>query len=310
MGTPEAAAISLKRLLGDDHEVVGVYTQPDRPSGRGNRITFSPVKELALERHLTLFQPTKIRTPEAAAEFASLGAEIAVVVAYGRILPDEFLSAFPNGAVNLHFSLLPKYRGAAPVNWAIVNGETRTGVTTIRMDLGLDTGDILLSRETEIGPEETAPQLMRRLADIGADVLSETLTSLRDIQPIQQDDRAASFAPIMKRSDGLIDWNLDAADISNRIRGFQPFPGSFTFHRGKRLTIWSARSGPEPTSGVDASGVILSVDDGQLRVSTGNGTSLAIDEVQVEGKRRMTVREALNSDAFIIGERFSADLPG
>ncbi len=157
MGTPAAAAVSLERLIGEGHEIVAVYTQPDRPSGRGNRIVFSSVKELSIKHGLPLFQPAKIRTEEAVSEFRALNAEIAVVVAYGRILPEGFLYAFPKGAVNLHFSLLPKYRGAAPVNWAIVNGEKVTGVTTIKMDAGLDTGDILMAREAEIGEDETAP---------------------------------------------------------------------------------------------------------------------------------------------------------
>ncbi|MEQ1765365.1 MAG: methionyl-tRNA formyltransferase, partial [Pyrinomonadaceae bacterium] len=153
MGTPAAAAVSLERLIDDGHDVAAVYTQPDRPAGRGNKITFSPVKQFALERDIQLLQPTKIRTDEALDEFRSFNADIAVVVAYGRILPDTFLNAFPNGAVNVHFSLLPKYRGAAPVNWAIVNGEIVTGVTTMNMDAGLDTGDILLQKETRIGDD-------------------------------------------------------------------------------------------------------------------------------------------------------------
>ncbi len=177
MGTPKAAVPSIARLLQDGHEIAAVYSQPDRPSGRGNKIVFSPVKEFALEHGLPVFQPTKIKTADALDEFRSHNADVAVVVAYGRILPESFLTAFPRGAINVHFSLLPKYRGAAPVNWAIVNGETKTGVTTMQMDAGLDTGDILLQRETEIGPDETAPELMERLSFIGADLLSETLQS-------------------------------------------------------------------------------------------------------------------------------------
>jgi methionyl-tRNA formyltransferase len=305
MGTPAASARSLQRLLDDGHEVVGVYSQPDRPSGRGNKIVFSPVKDLALQSGLRLFQAAKIKTAEALNEFKALAADIAVVVAYGRILPEGFLSAFPKGAVNLHFSLLPKYRGAAPVNWAIVNGETRTGVTTIKMDAGLDTGDILLMRETEIGEEETATQLMDRLAGIGADVLSETLKNIDTIKPIPQDDSAATFAPIMKREDGLIDWNMTAAEISNRVRGFQPFPGSFTFLDGRKINIWSARPVvfTEPASNVP--GLIVSAADGKLVAVAGAATFLEIDELQFEGKKRIPVRDALNGSYIAPGDRFS-----
>lgn len=306
MGTPAAAALSLERLLETGHDIVGVYIQPDRPSGRGNKIVFSAVKDLALKRDLSLFQPVKIKTPEAIAEFRSLSADIVVVVAYGRILPEGFLTAFPKGAVNLHFSLLPKYRGAAPVNWAIVNGETTTGVTTIRMNTGLDTGDILLSREIEIGTDETAPQLMDRLAVIGADVLVETLEKIDIIKPVPQAHDEATFAPIMKREDGLIDWSMRSAEIAARVRGFLPFPGSFTFHEGKRLNIWSARAVGAGDNDPAVTGTIVSIDDGRLLVEAGSGTTLLIDEIQLEGKRRMAVREALNGGHFKIGQRFTS----
>ena len=203
MGTPAASVPSLQRLLTEGHDVAAVYTQPDRPSGRGNKIKFSPVKQFAIDNGLSVLQPFKVRTAEALAEFKSLKADAAVVVAYGRILPETFLGAFPNGAINVHFSLLPKYRGAAPVNWAIVNGETQTGVTTMRMDAGLDTGPILLQRATDIGADETAIELLERLASFGADLLSETLLRLHEIEPRQQDHAAASLAPLMTRDDGL-----------------------------------------------------------------------------------------------------------
>lgn len=304
MGTPAAAARSLERLIGEGHEIAGVYTQPDRPSGRGNKIIFSPVKELALAHGLTLFQPDKIRTREALLEFAALAADVAAVVAYGRILPDGFLSAFPKGAINLHFSLLPKYRGAAPVNWAIVNGESRTGVTTIRMDAGLDTGDILLARETPIGETETAPQLMDRLAEIGADVLVETLADLDSILPVRQDDSTSTLAPIMKKSDGAIDWEQSAAQIVNRVRGFQPFPGSYTFLDGRKINIWSAKTADAGDGGPGMPGVILSAEKGRMIVATGGGTAVEIIEIQTEGKKRIPVRDALNGSHFAAGDRF------
>lgn len=307
MGTPAVAAVSLQRLMDYGHEVLGVYTQPDRPSGRGNKIAFSPVKELAVREGLRLFQPAKIRTPEALEEFRSLSADIAVVVAYGRILPDGFLSAFPRGAVNLHFSLLPKYRGAAPVNWAIVNGETVTGVTTIRMDAGLDTGDILLSRKTAIGPQETAVELMERLGLLGADVLSETLDNFDAITPLPQDGGDATFAPLMKREDGLIDWHLTAEEIANRVRGFQPFPGTFTFMDERKVSIWSARPSVFMQHSSNVPGLIVSAGEGKLIVAAGSATFLQIDEVQFEGKKRMPVRDALNGPYFVEGERFSSE---
>src|SRR5215218_3313979 len=197
MGTPAAAATSLQRVIEDGHEIAAVYTQPDRPSGRGNKIVFSPVKEVAIAAGLPVLQPLKIKTAEAANEFRGFGADVAVVVAYGRILPESFLTAFPHGAVNVHFSLLPKYRGAAPVNWAIVNGEKESGVTTMKMDVGLDTGPTLLQEATEIREGENAVELMTRLGELGAELLSRTLSGIDELVPKPQDDSLATIAPIM-----------------------------------------------------------------------------------------------------------------
>src|SRR5229473_5496446 len=201
MGTPESAVPSLRRLLDDGHEIVAVWTQPDRPAGRGNKLHQSAVKDFASQRNLTIHQPFKIKTEEAKALFSSHNADAAIVVAYGRILPAEFLRVPRLGCINVHFSLLPKYRGAAPVNWAIVNGEKRTGVTTMFIEEQLDSGPILLQRETEIGAEETAPQLMKRLAGMGAELLSETLSQLNTITPRAQRDEEATLAPILRRKD-------------------------------------------------------------------------------------------------------------
>lgn len=305
MGTPVAAATSLRRLVETGHRIVAVYTQPDRPSGRGNKIVFSPVKELALQFDLPILQPQKIKTPEAAETFRSHDADVAVVVAYGRILPADFLGAFPFGAVNVHFSLLPKYRGAAPVNWAIVNGESVTGVTTIKMDEGLDTGDVLLSRPTEIGIDETAPELMDRLSGIGADLLIETLDKLPTITSTAQDHDAATFAPIMTREDGHINWSRSAVDISNRIRGFQPFPGSYSFLNGKRTVFWSASACNCNNAEVGEPGQVIETESGVLIVAAGDGTFLCVNELQFEGKRRIPVLEALNSGQIAAGQRFS-----
>ena len=301
MGTPQAAVPSLERILIDGHEVVAVYTQPDKPSGRGNKITFSPVKELALARGLAVFQPQRIKPPEALEQFQSHRADVAVVVAYGRILPATFLNAFSNGAINVHFSLLPKYRGAAPVNWAIVNGETETGVTTMKMDEGLDTGDILLQRSTAIGSDETAIALMERLSVVGAELLSETLRELDSLKPVKQDTDLASLAPIMKKEDGLIDWKSSATEIADRVRGFQPFPTAYTYFQSKRLTLWQAGA-TESASDSFSLGEVVEAKGNQLTISCGFGL-LKIGELQLEGKKRMSTRDFLNGVKLKVGDR-------
>jgi len=302
MGTPQAAVPSLERVIADGHEVVAVYTQPDRPSGRGNKITYSPVKQCALDEGIAVYQPEKVRTPDAIELFRSLTADVALVVAYGRILPETFLTAFPHGAINVHFSLLPKYRGAAPVNWAIVNGETETGVTTMQMDAGLDTGAMLLQRSTPIGENENAVELMERLSFVGAELLSETLARLSSLTAVEQDHAAATLAPIMKREDGLIDWGMSAIEIANRVRGFQPFPSSFTSFRGGKLTIWKADAANATVAG-PASGTIIEASNGRMVISCGDNTALLVEELQAEGKRRMTVRDFLNGVKVTVGEQ-------
>ncbi len=303
MGTPHAAAASLQRILRDGHEVVAVYTQPDKPAGRGNNLSVSPVKEFASRHNLPVYQPLKIKTPEALETFRSHRADVAVVVAYGRILPPTYLEAFPNGAINVHYSLLPKYRGAAPVNWAIVNGETETGVTTMKMDAGLDTGAILLQRETSIGADENAIELMAKLSALGADLLSETLAMFNELTAQPQDDARATFAPIMKKEDGAIDWHLTAAEIANRIRGFQPFPTSYTFYQGKKLTIWKAREVQASEFGIQDSATVLEAKGANLIVGCGEQTALRIEELQLEGKKRMAARDFLNGIKIQTGEK-------
>lgn len=305
MGTPTAAAASLERILRDGHEVVAVYTQPDKPSGRGNKLFASPVKEFALNNKMPIYQPLKIKTPEALEIFKSHNADAAAVVAYGRILPQTFLEAFPKGAINVHYSLLPKYRGAAPVNWAIVRGETKTGVTTMRMDAGLDTGAILLQREIEIGAEENAIDLMNRLSTLGADLLSETLAMFDELTAKPQDDAQATFAPIMKKEDGTIDWNLTATEISNRVRGFQPFPTSFTAYQGKKLTIWKSRQSANDGE-QSAVGKVLEAKGDNLVIGCGKQTVLQIDELQLEGKKRMATRDFLNGIKLSVGEKLGS----
>ena len=303
MGTPESAVPSLQRLLDDGHEIVAVWTQPDKPAGRGKQLHQSPIKEFALQHKLTIHQPAKIKTEEAKDLFASHNADVAVVVAYGKILPSEFLNAYMHGCINVHFSLLPKYRGAAPVNWALVNGEGETGLTTMRIVEELDAGPILLQSGAKIGEHETAPELLIRLAELGAEVLSETLRNLDAIEPRPQRDEDATFAPILKREDGLIDWSMDAFAIERRVRGFQPWPNAYTAIDSKRLIIWRATS--EPTDFSVPPGQIVEARTDRLAVSCGHSTLLRIGELQPEGGRRMSARDFINGkyvkDGAVLG---------
>src|SRR6202171_6336059 len=303
MGTPAAAVLSLRQILADGHEVVAAWTQPDLPSGRGNKVAASPVKEFALAQGLAVYQPAKIKTDEAKALFASHNAEVVVVVAYGRILPAEFLRTPRRGCINVHFSLLPLYRGAAPVNWAIVLGEKETGVTTMFIEEKLDAGPILLQRETQIGERETAPELMARLAPLGAELLGETLARLDTLTPRPQHDRDATFAPILKRVDGLIDWSDPAFAIERSVRGFQPWPNAYTRYRSQRLIIWRAEAEPSAVPEMAAATIVAAHGD-ELVVSCAGTTQLRLLEVQPEAKRRMVARDFLNGMRVQVGERF------
>jgi methionyl-tRNA formyltransferase len=295
MGTPEFAAPSLERV-NSEHEVIAVYTQPDRPKGRGGDLAISPVKAAALRLGLRLEQPERIRRPDVVAQLREMAPEAMAVVGYGQILPRTILEIPPRGIINVHASLLPKYRGAAPIQWAIARGETRTGVTTMRIDEGLDTGDILLTWETSIGDEETAVELGERLAVAGAELLVETFRRLDEITPRPQDDSQASYAPILKREDGRIDWRRPAAEIANRVRGFQPWPGCYGFFRGKRFHIWKSRV------------VDLEIAPGEIRAEgrhlfAGCGEkALELIEIQLEGKKRMLAASFLNGTAIQAGE--------
>jgi methionyl-tRNA formyltransferase len=303
MGTPESAVPSLERLLTDGHEVVAVWTQPDKPAGRGDKMHSPAVKDFAIEHGLAVEQPGKIKTEEAKELFASHVADVAVVVAYGRILPPEFLRAPRRGCINVHFSLLPLYRGAAPSKWAIVNGETRTGVTTMFIEQELDSGPILMQSETQIGETETAPELMRRLAGIGADLLGETLSRLDQITPRPQHDQDATFAPILTKQHGLVDWSNNAATIERCVRGFQPWPNAYTQHHSQRLIVW--KSTVADTASADArTGEVLLAHGDDLVVKCGDETALRLLEVQPEAKRRMSVRDFLNGSHLKVGDRF------
>ncbi len=309
-GTPDAAVPSLERLADAGHDIALVITQPDRPKGRGYEPAPSPVKRAALARGLPVSEPLKIRQPEFIDTLRGLGLEVMVVVAYGKIIPQAIIDIPPLGIVNVHFSLLPAYRGAAPVEWAIANGETRTGVTTMRIDAGLDTGDILLQREVEIGPEETAAELSRRLAPMGADLLLETLEELRTgaVTPRPQDHSRATYAPMLTKEDGRIDWSWPALKIHHRVRGFQPWPGAYCLFRGRLLHIWRTRPTPETVSGPPGT---LHPQRRRLLVACGEDTALELMELQLEGRKRLPVEAFLAGQRVVEGERLEpAPLPG
>ena len=244
LGTPQFAVPTLERMVDAGHEVAAVFTQPDRPKGRGQKDAMPPVKEAALRLGLPVHQPERVRRPEVVEQLRALAPEAMVVVGYGQIIPQAILDIPPQGIINVHASLLPKYRGAAPIQWAIARGETRTGVTTMKIDAGLDTGDMLLKWETEIGPEETAVELGERLAVAGADLLVRTLAELADDRAARSRmTRRRRYAPILKKEDGRIDWSMSAGEIVNRVRGFVPWPGCYGSLRGQRFHIWKAQAG-------------------------------------------------------------------
>ena len=301
LGTPAFAVPTLEALVAAGHEVASVLTQPDRPRGRGQETAASAVKQAALRHGLTVYQPERVRRPEAVAYLHGLAPDAMVVVGYGQIIPQSVIDIAPLGILNVHASLLPKYRGAAPVQWAIANGETRSGVTIMRIDAGLDTGDILRQAGTAIAAEETAVELGQRLAALGAAALVETLGdwAAGRIEPRKQDSAEATYAPILKKEDGLIDWSLAAAAIGQRVRGLQPWPGAYTRFRGQTLHVWRARA-------VDAAGTAGTF----LRVkppvvATGQG-GLELIEVQLEGRKRMGASDFANGQRLkeneVLGE--------
>jgi methionyl-tRNA formyltransferase len=287
LGTPEFAVPTLEHLVDParGYRVVEVVTQPDRPKGRKQEMTPSPVKLAALRSGIPVFQPERIRRPEAVEHLCAAGADVMVVVGYGQIIPQSVIDLAPLGIINVHASLLPELRGAAPVQWAIARGCPRTGVTTMRIDAGLDTGDVLCRWETPIGPDETAPELAARLAVAGAGLLVETLDALSggSARPVPQDERRATLAPILKKEDGRIDWRCSAHQIHNRIRGFQPWPGAYTSFRGQSLHLWRSRL--VPRSWNLAPGALV-CEDGVFAVG-GDGASLELLEVQLEGRKKM-----------------------
>ncbi|MFN6202869.1 MAG: methionyl-tRNA formyltransferase, partial [Acidobacteriota bacterium] len=314
LGTPQFAVPPLASLLAAGHEIVAVITQPDRPVGRKQVLTPPPVKLLAEAHGLPVHQPEKIRTPEARAIFEPLfsAVDAAVVAAYGRILPGWMLAAPRLGCLNIHSSLLPKYRGAAPINWAIAEGETETGVTLMQMDEGMDTGAIIAQRRVTIGADETAAELTRRLADLGAELLIGMLPEIAGgkIEAVAQDESAATLAPILKREDGAVDWSLTARQISTRRRGFTPFPGCHTFLAGQRLELVGVAPLESVAPGADTPGTITRVERESFAVRCGAGTELRVTTVQPAGKREMSVRDFLNGVKLQVGDQLGDRMAG
>jgi methionyl-tRNA formyltransferase len=316
-GTPAFALPALRHLIAQpDFLVEGVITQPDRARGRGQSMASSPVKEAALEAGIAVYQPERIKSESAHDYFKRTSPDVVVIIAYGQIIPASLIAIPRLGWINLHASLLPKYRGAAPIHWAIVNGEARTGITTMQIDAGLDTGPMLMKHEVEIEPDETSPELGVRLAEAGAPLVVETLRVLErgELKPIAQDNSQATFAPPLKKEDGFIDWSLTAQKLYGRIRGLQPWPGTFTSFRGQKCTIWGKPAtetdfvevGISPastsTSPLDA-GAIISMGS-ELLVGCGNKTALRLEYVQIEGRKRVTARDFANGARLSPGERF------
>jgi methionyl-tRNA formyltransferase len=304
-GTPAFALPSLRALIAQhDFQIAGVVTQPDRPRGRGKEIARSPVKEAAVAAGIPVYQPQKIRAEESYEYFRNAEPDVVVIIAYGQIIPARLIEIPHLGWINLHGSLLPKYRGAAPIHWAIASGETRTGLTTMRIDAGLDTGPMLLRHETEIAPDETAPQLYARLAEAGAPLIVETLRGLASgtITPTPQDNSQATLAPPLKKEDGRINWAFPAQKIYNRIRGFQPWPGAFTTFRGKQCSIWATPARDQ--SIVTSTPATIRTNAGDVDVTCGEDTALRLEFVQREGRNKISAREFANGARLQPNERF------
>jgi methionyl-tRNA formyltransferase len=300
-GTPRFAVPTLEALISSEFDVRLVITQPDRPSGRGLELSASPVKQCALEHSIPVTQPDKIKNNDSfRAQVEALHLDAIIVVGYGRIIPQWMINLPRFGNLNLHASLLPKYRGAAPIQWAIAQGETVTGVTTMRIDAGLDTGDILLQSELPIAPDDTAGSIAPKLAEMGARLMVQTLRGLQveTVQPRPQDHSRATLAPILKKEDGKIDFRRSAIEIWNRLRGFSPWPGAYTIFRGKSFHVWQARPLAERLPSAE-----LKVEDGSVFVGCGDSSALELLEVQLEGKKRMSSQNFINGYRPRTGEK-------
>lgn len=297
MGTPDFAVPSLQALLDAGHEVCAVYTQPDKPQGRKQVLTAPPVKELALQQGIPVYQPATLKNEDEQAKLRALAPEVIIVVAYGKLLPKAVLDIPPRGCINVHGSLLPRWRGAAPIQWSVIAGDQKAGVTTMQMAEGLDTGDMLLTYETEIGARETAGELFDRLAQTGAALLVETLEKLDSITPRPQDDRQSCYAHMLDKQMAMIDWTKSAHEIDCLIRGLSPWPIALTTLAGARLKIYAA----EPVPGIGKPGEVLESDPKKgLTVACGAG-ALALHEVQLVGGKRMKSADFLRGHAIAKG---------
>ena len=285
-GTPDFSVAPLKTLVDSKHDVIAVYTQPDRPAGRGRKLTASPVKQTALEHELPVFQPESLKTPEAQAEIEALQADVMIVVAYGLILPKAVLEMPKYGCLNIHASLLPRWRGAAPIQRAIQMGDAETGVTIMQMDIGLDTGDMLTRLKTPITPEDTAQTLHDRLSSLGCDAMMTTLTLLQSEQlvPVKQDEANVTYAEKLNKAEAEIDWQASAETLACQIQAFNPWPVAFTQYQGQPLRIWQANVGDITTK--KPPGLVISVTKAGMEIATGEG-SLLIKQVQPSGKKAM-----------------------
>lgn len=302
-GTPQFAVPTLEKLIAAQLVPQLVMTNPDEPRGRGHKVQPSPVKEAALRHGIEIYQPAKLKDPEVQTFLSNYHPDAMVVVAYGHIIPPWMIALPRLGCINLHASILPKYRGAAPIAWAIVCGETETGVTTMKIDAGMDTGDTLLVKREPIRGDDTTATLGERLSVMGADLMVETLQKLDrgETVPQPQDSSLATLAPRLKKSDGRIDWALPAIELERRVRGMAPWPGAHTTFRGKNLHVWHAEAIPNSGGAPLAPGVI-SVEGGRLAVGAGEGTSLVLEEIQLEGRKRLAAREFMNGARVEAGE--------
>jgi methionyl-tRNA formyltransferase len=303
-GTPHFAVPSLEQLIQSSHRVVGVITQPDRPRGRGQKVTDSPVKATALQHGLPVFQPARLRDPEVADTLATWGPDLGVVAAYGKIIPESVLNLPPLGMINVHASLLPRYRGAAPVQRAVIDGVPHTGVTIMRMVAALDAGGMFATVTRPVGPDETSDVVERDLADLGAALLIEVMEDLAAGRAIEepQDDSLSTYASKVTKDEGLIDWTLPAVAIHNRVRGLYPWPHAFTYLDGERLILMRTHVASEPTLALP--GTVVDVAGGLIHVATGDSGRLAIDELQPEGRRAMNTRDYLAGHPIQAGVRF------
>ena len=303
-GTPQFAVPTLEKLIAEKFEVELVVTNPDEPFGRGYAAKAPPIKVVAEKAGLNVSQPARLKDPATVEFLSRFHPDAIVVVAYGHIIPPWMIDLPRLGCINLHASLLPKYRGAAPIAWAIIRGERVTGVTTMKIDPGLDTGDILLCREVEIGEEDTAPALSEKLSTLGADLMVETLRGLErgEITPRPQDSSQATLAPMLRKEDGRIDWSLTTEEISRRVRGLQPWPGAYTSFRGKRLQIWVAQPAAAGSQAALQPGT-LEAQSGKLFIACGAGSRLEAMELQLEGRKRVSARDFLNGVRLLPGEK-------